>query len=148
MKITKRTLIVIVSFILAMSLLVSIGSIGSISVFATTTTDNFVSNEISQDEKNEIKEYKAVVDSFVEPIFGDRIISSCEYIYNLDNSADYIYVEFENGGYAIYAKQTMEMLEYSLQDSLPYTDSNASKYYAGPANYFYKNEKRSVRGAN
>lgn len=140
MKNTKRTLKVVVSFILAISLFISITSVSSISVFAATTTDIFVFNEISEEEKIEIKEYETVVDSFIEPIFGDRVISSCEYIYNLDDSADYIYVEFENGGYAIYAKQTMEMLEYSLKDRLPYTDSDASKYYAGPTNYFHKND--------
>ena len=127
-------------FILAVSLLLTFCLSNTFTVFADTANDKYVTNETPVNEKQQINEYKTVLDSFVKPIFGDRTISLCEYMYNLDDSADYIYIEFEDSGYAIYDKKTMVLLEYSLQGSLPYTDSNASKYYAGPTNYLYKNE--------
>ena len=33
---------------------------------------------------------------------------------------DYIYVDFEDYGYGVYFKDTMEILEYAAQGSLPY----------------------------
>jgi hypothetical protein len=66
----------------------------------------------------------------LQSAFENIPIRSCEYVYNLDESADYIYVEFESGGYALFANETMEMMEYSLQESLPY-QTNSKKYYAG-----------------
>ena len=59
----------------------------------------------------------------VQSVFENQDISSCEYLYNLDDSADYIYVEFEKGGYALLTYQTMELMEYSLQGKLPYSDN-------------------------
>ena len=50
MKNTKRSLKVVVSFILAISLFISITSVSSISLFAATTTDIFVFNEISEED--------------------------------------------------------------------------------------------------
>ena len=44
-------------------------------------------------------------------IFANKSISNAKYICNLDDSADYIYVEFENGGYVVFARETMEMME-------------------------------------
>lgn len=46
-------------------------------------------------------------------LFGDISIKSGEYLYNLDESPDFIYVEFEDFGYAIYSSQTLDILEYS-----------------------------------
>lgn len=111
------------------------------SVSAASSKDTFVMNEISEEQKVEISNYKADIEEFVQPIFGDRGIKTCEYLYNLDDSSDYIYVEFETGGYVVYAKETMEMMEYSLQGTLPYT-STAKKYYAGPTKYFHKSSNQ------
>lgn len=80
----------------------------------------------------------------VQSVFENQDISSCEYLYNLDDSADYIYVEFEKGGYALLTYQTMELMEYSLQGKLPYSDNLSKKYYAGPSNYLYKNDNQFV----
>lgn len=135
-----RTKMISFSLILAMLLPVCFGNDLS-SVFAASSKDTFVTNEISQEQKVEISNYKADIEEFVQPIFGDRGIKTCEYLYNLDDSSDYIYVEFETGGYAVYAKETMEMMEYSLQGTLPY-DSNAKKYYAGPTKYFHKSSNQ------
>lgn len=137
MKKTERAINIFTGLVL----IISICFASSITVFAATPNTNFVSNEISEEETVKIKEYEKVAKDSLHPILGDQTIKSCEYLYNLDDSADYVYIEFESGGYAIYAKDTMEMLEYSLMGHLPYTDSNLSKYYAGPANYLYKNEK-------
>ena len=114
---------------------------GMPNVFASETKDTFVPNEVSQEQKVAITNYKADIEEFVKPIFGDRAIKTCEYLYNLDDSSDYIYVEFETGGYVVYAKETMEMMEYSLKGGLPYT-STAKKYYAGPSNYFHKSSEQ------
>ena len=130
----------IIGFVLIFTILFTLYSSNNVVAFADMINDNYVSNEVSEKEMNEINEYETIINSFIEPIFGNIKISSCQYLYNLDDSADYVYVEFKNGGYVIYAKQTMEMLEYSLHGSLPYKDLNASKYYAGPENYFYKKE--------
>ena len=73
-------------------------------------------------------------------LFGDVNIKSCEYFYNLDDSADYIYVEFDNAGYAIFLKETMELLEYSAQGQLNYPETVAAKYYGGPSTYMVKED--------
>ena len=51
------------------------------------------------------------IDSVTYEIFGDKKIRSSEYLYNLDDSPDFIYVDFENYGYVVYFKDTMEMME-------------------------------------
>lgn len=71
-------------------------------------------------------------------LLGDVTVKKSEYLYNLDDSADYIYVEFNNGGYAVFLKQTMEMLEYSARGNLDYDTSSSKKYYAGPGSYLIK----------
>ena len=73
-------------------------------------------------------------------MFGDIEISSCEYLYGIDNSLDYVYVDFKDGGYVIYDKHTMEMLEYSQTGDGPYDGVSGNKYYDGPAKYYAKKE--------
>ncbi len=74
----------------------------------------------------------------IQELFKDETVTKCEYLYNLDESNDFIYVEFANNGYAVFAKETMEMMEYSPFGSLPYYGGNVKKYYAGPINYLQK----------
>ena len=138
MKRTKRRIKVAISFLLAFCMLFSICSLGGSFAVLAIIPENISSDDLTEAEKIELNTYKASINDFVKPVFGERQISSCEYIYNLDDSADYIYVEFESGGYVVYAKETMEMLEYSLQGSLPYDETDAKKYYAGPTNYLQK----------
>jgi hypothetical protein len=64
-------------------------------------------------------------------LFVDISIKLSKYLYNLDESPDFIYVEFEDFGYAIYSSQTLDVLEYSLSGALPYT-AQSKKYYTGP----------------
>lgn len=71
-------------------------------------------------------------------VFNKANIADCGYLYNLDDSADYIYVTFDDGGYAVFNKYTLEMLEYSPLGCLPYENDSSMRYYAGPANYLQK----------
>ena len=76
----------------------------------------------------------------VERVLAETLgmtVKSSEYLYNLDDSADYIYVELEEGGYAILLKDTMELLEYSFGEVPAYKDT-AKKYYGGPSQYYEK----------
>lgn len=139
MKRTKRRIKVSISFLLAFCMLFSICSLGgSFAVTAIMPEDISTLHELTETEKVELSTYKTKIEDFVQSVFGKRQISSCEYIYNLDDSADYICVTFESGGYVIYAKETMEMLEYNLEGSLPYDKTASKKYYAGPTNYLQK----------
>lgn len=117
--------------VLVISLMLLLGY--NFSVKAETRDSN-------EGKKIEVDNYNTFIELFVEPIFEDREIAKCEYLYNLDDSADYVYIEFVDQGYAVYAKDTMELLEYSLQGISPYKFSNSKKYYAGPSNYLHKNK--------
>lgn len=81
---------------------------------------------------------KCGIEKVAKDLLGDVTIRKSEYLYNLDDSADYIYVEFNDGGYAVFLKQTMEMLEYSVRGKLDYAGSVSKKYYAGPSSYLIK----------
>lgn len=70
-------------------------------------------------------------------LFGDVRIKSSEFLYNFDGSADFIYVDFEDYGYAVFSADTLELLEYAPQGGLPY--NTTKKYYGGPTNYFQRN---------
>ena len=74
-------------------------------------------------------ESKTIIQQVTENLFGDVIIESVEDLYNLDDSPDYLYVKFVDSGYAIYSSQTLDLLEYSLNSTLPYSGVN-KKYYA------------------
>ena len=61
------------------------------------------------------------------------------YIKGLNEETDYILAECETGGYAIFEKDTYELIEYSPIGQSPYHAINKSEsYYAGPVNYFKK----------
>ena len=69
-------------------------------------------------------------------MFGDIEINSCEYLHSTDNSLEFVYVDFEEDGYVIYDKNTMEMLEYSQTGDGPYSGITGNKYYDGPTKYY------------
>lgn len=83
-------------------------------------------------------------------IFSDRPIEESGYLYNYDDSADYLYADFaDNMGYAIFANETMEVLEYSLEGDFPYdTHKNTKRYYGGPNMYFFKSNDKFVSFKN
>lgn len=68
----------------------------------------------------------------VQEMFGNKSIKSTDYLYNLNDSADFLYVNFENYGYAVFLRETSELLEYASAGSLPYSNTTAKKYYGGP----------------
>ena len=74
------------------------------------------------------------VEEVTRQIFGDVKIKSSEYLYGFNDSPDYIYVDFEDYGYAVYFGNTMELMEYAPTGSLPYSDNITQKHYAGPSN--------------
>ena len=79
-----------------------------------------------------------------QEMFGDVRISSEEFLYNLDDSPDFIYVDFEDSGYAIFAADSLELLEYSANGSLPYQDTRARRYYNGPKAYLNKEGEQFI----
>ena len=85
----------------------------SINIFASTNL-----NEETQNYETEDISY----------IFNKKTIKLCEYIYNLDDSADYIYIEFNEGGYAMLVANSLEIMEYSLQGNLPYMNFENIKF--------------------
>lgn len=75
---------------------------------------------------NEIQETPAVLDNNVKAIRN---------LYNYDGSPDYIYVELAEGGYAIFAKGSNELLEYSPYNSVLAEYSDTAIIYGGPATF-------------
>ena len=80
------------------------------------------------------------IDNIVSEIFGSNQISNIEYMYSLNDSADFIYVLFENNGYAIFNRQNGELLEYNLETVDFFKGNIQKKYYAGPFQYLIKVE--------
>ena len=74
----------------------------------------------------EIKKAPAVVDNNVKEMKS---------LYNYDGSADYVYVELAEGGYAVFAKGSNELLEYSPHGSV-LEDFSGQVIYGGPGNYY------------
>lgn len=57
----------------------------------------------------------------INGLFSKKTIEETGYLYNLDESADYVYVDFAGcTGYAIFAEETMELLEYATVGVLTY----------------------------
>lgn len=84
------------------------------------------------------------IESVTRKIFGYKKICAIENLYNYDDSADYIYVDFADYGYAVFLSDTLELLEYSAEGSLPYLNTLSTKYYGGPTNYLTKVGERFV----
>lgn len=60
-------------------------------------------------------------------LFEDAKIKSYEYLYGFNDAPDFIYIDFENSGYAIYLRDTLELLEFSPKGSLPFPANGARK---------------------
>lgn len=72
-------------------------------------------------------------------------IIRAEFLKGLDNNEDYIIVSCENGGYAIFDRENIELIEYSLDNPTPYQNiKNESCYYGGPTNYYQKKGNKVV----
>ena len=76
----------------------------------------------------------------INELFSNKGIDSSGYLFNYDESADYVYIDFAgSSGYAIFAQETQELLEYATVGDFPYEETNGKKYYGGPTAYFNKN---------
>ena len=80
---------------------------------------------------------QSVIQTEINELFGSIEISSCDYLYNLDESGDFIYVEFVDSGYVILSALTLDVLEYSYGSRPPFV-CDERKYYAGPTHYLVK----------
>ena len=67
-----------------------------------------------------------------------------DYLQGLDEENDYIIVNSSVGGYAIFEREGMELIEYSDTNASPYGQESVEIYYAGPTNYYQK-EKDKVK---
>lgn len=75
-------------------------------------------------------------------IILDTEIEDEGYLYNYDDSIDYIYIDFIGSkGYVILLEETLEIVEYATQGEFPYKNIEVNKYYGGPNAYFVKNGK-------
>lgn len=108
------------------------------SLYATAIQSTSDAAPVENSEETVVDNGLTETSSTLQSTFKDRTISSCEYIYNLDGSPDYIYATLQGGGYAILSRTTLELLEYSPQGSAPYQGVSAQGYYAGPGNYLEK----------
>jgi len=96
---------------------------------------------------NEINENDvSTVDGLTETLNNmlNAEVRTTDYIYNVDDSADFILATFEKDGYAILYKDTLELMELSYSGN-PYMNyKNLKKYYYGPTNYFIKENNAFV----
>ena len=90
----------------------------------------FYADEVKKDEEKEEKKRETIVSSYLQ---------------GLDGEHDYIISESIAGGYAIFEKESMELIEYSAVGSSPY-NAIAGDYrgYAGPNGYFEKKGEQFV----
>ena len=61
----------------------------------------------------ELDEQKKVIEETTR-IFGNIDIESISYLYNLNASPDYVFVDFKDSGYVIYYRQTLEIIRSAL----------------------------------
>lgn len=120
----------IVSLVLAISI---VGSTFILSSF----------DEVDETLKNAtaIAEKLFSVDKIKEEDDKEKYIAS-SYIKGLDGEESYILSESIAGGYAIFEKESMELIEYSAVGSSPYDSIVVSeRSYAGPGSYFEEEEE-------
>ena len=91
-----------------------------------------------------LKAYAAGIARISQEMFGNVIIGSKEFLFNLDESPDFIYVNFTNSGYAVFAAESLELLEFAAHGSLPYQNTRGRRYYNGPKGYFIKVNEQFV----
>ena len=135
----KRKSLRSISFLLSLITIFSLFSVlSSASAFAAEESTTLLTEEVEQYTRNLITNSTGRIQS----TFAGKTVSFSKYIYNLDDSVDYIYVAFKEGGYVVFVRGTMEMMEYSLQGALPYSNSATQEYYAGPVNYLQKRDSK------
>ena len=73
-------------------LIVTIVLLGNTDIAEAQSVDDLVS--VVQDE--------LIFDQVIQQNLVNNSVADCEYLYNLDNSADHLYVTLNGGGYAIF----------------------------------------------
>lgn len=134
-KINKVDINKALSLVLVVFIVFSVLSFSNVNAFASE--EKKLEDEIDKRDANSSEEIKG---EDINNIFGEKNIYTWKMLYSLDEGDDFVYVEFEKGGYAVFSSKTKEMMEYSLQGTLPYSDSSKKEYYAGPNNYFSKKD--------
>lgn len=79
------------------------------------------------------------IDDGLSKCFMGQEVKETATLYNLDGSSDFILLTFEDGGYAIIARESHELLEYTNDGRFPVDFINNKICYSGPNNYFYDN---------
>ncbi len=72
---------------------------------------------------------------------------SSSYLKGLDGEEDYILSQGEAGGYAIYEKESMELIEYSIDGEAYASIDKEDRYYGGPVNHFTE-ENNQIKNIN
>ena len=117
----NKILIAFLIMFFALTILMPIGIVPAhADVDSTTEAKNIIAEDVSQ---------KAIL---------SNNISKVKCLYNYDGSPDYLYVEFNEGGYAIFANGSNELLEYSPNESIV-ADCDESIVYGGPITYYTQN---------
>jgi hypothetical protein len=83
------------------------------------------------------QDFVSIEDASYE-LFGDKQIRTVRHLHNFDGFPDFIYVDFEDWGYAVFKSATFELLEFSHYGSLPFPYGNYRLYYGGPLNYYVR----------
>jgi len=96
------------------------------------------------EHSEQLTAFTAGIEKLSQEMFGNVRIGSEEILYNLDDSPDFIYVEFTDSGYAVFAADSLELLEHAAQGSLPYQNTQARRYYNGPQRYLTKVDEQFV----
>lgn len=125
----------VIAFVILLLLAIGANFLPTIAFAQTDTSEE----ALLSTEKGDPVETNYTVEKVVADLFGDDAkIAYGEFLYNFDQSSDYVYVEFENTGYAVFLKETMELLEFSPTGKLCYPEIMSFKYYGGPGSYYYK----------
>ena len=111
--------------------------------FTAADTNRSVTRNIGEYSEHLVP-YTADIERISQELFGNVTIGTNEFLFNLDESPDFIYVNFTNSGYAVFAAESLELLEFAAQGSLPYQNIRARRYYNGPQGYFTKTNESFV----
>ncbi len=150
MKVSKLLAQAISIIMVAILLLVCIyGALNVVqSEVAVTSVSTVNSKDLSQNEVDNIIEEVTYLQSAkseninVNRTSAKRVVSESRSIIlsNFNDMNNYVYIEFQLGGYAIYDRISSEIFERTENGAGPYCNYNAndSLYYGGPMNYYVK----------
>ncbi len=79
------------------------------------------------------KDYIVATKMFAD---DEKVAKTAYAVKGLDETEEFVVVEFVDSGYAVYLKEDMTLLEYAPFAQSPFNQSNS--YYAGPTQYFEK----------